>query len=119
MKEIAVGAMHIFAVALIAGAVIFVLGGAFRAFGKAGVPGILILIPIVNVWFSVKIAWGSGWYSLLLLIPAVNIAVWILRCFKMAKAFGRSSFFALGLFFLPQIFLALIGWSDDSYLGPS
>lgn len=35
------------------------------------------------------------------------------------KGFWKEQFFALGLFFLPQIFLALIGWSDDSYLGPS
>ena len=48
---------------------VLVVIGLWKVFTKAGYPGILAIIPIVNVVFLVKIAGMSGWLALLYLIP--------------------------------------------------
>jgi hypothetical protein len=37
----------------------------------------------------------------------------------LAKSFGRGTGFALGLIFLSPIFLLILGFGSDRYLGPS
>ncbi|MEZ4508199.1 MAG: DUF5684 domain-containing protein [Eubacteriales bacterium] len=42
---------------------------------------------------------GNGWMFLLMLIPVVNIVIAIIAMVKLAKAFGKSGGFAVGLIF--------------------
>src|SRR5690242_15167723 len=70
----------------------------WMVFKKAGWPGVLALIPIVNIVILVKIAGLSGWWSLLYLIPIVNVVFSIVVAIKLGAAFGKSavwSFFLL------------------------
>ena len=87
-------------------------------FTKAGEPGWKSIIPLYNVYIQYKIAWGNGWLFLLNIIPIVNIVISIVFEVKLAKAFGKSGAFAVGLIFLPNIFQLILGFGSARYIGP-
>lgn len=88
-------------------------------FAKAGWPGILALIPIVNIVILVKIAGYSGWLALLYLIPIVNVVFSIIVAIKVGAAFGKSgvwSFFLLWL--IAFVGFLILGLGDAKYTKP-
>ena len=91
----------------------------WMVFAKAGWPGILALIPIVNVVILVKIAGMSGWLALLYLIPIVNVVFSIIVAVKVGAAFGKGaawSFFLLWLIAFIGYFI--LGFGDATYTKP-
>src|SRR4051794_40348289 len=58
-------------------------------FSKAGEPGWTSLIPIYGTVKLFQIAGSSGWWTLALLLPLVNIFVLVRLMFDMARVFGR------------------------------
>ena len=87
-------------------------------FTKAGEPGWKSIIPLYNMYIQYKIAWENGWLFLLNIIPIVNIVISIVFEVKLAKAFGKSGTFAVGLIFLPNIFQLILGFGSARYIGP-
>ena len=85
---------------------------------KASEAGWKALIPLYNTYTLVKIVDGNGLKFLLLLIPIVNIVYGIMLDIKLAKAFGKSTGFAIGLIFLAPIFMLILGFGDAQYQGP-
>lgn len=88
----------------------------WKVFAKAGYPGILALIPIVNWVILVRIAGMSGWLALLYLIPLVNLVFAIVVAMKEGANFGKGgvfSFFLLWMF--PFIGHLIIGFGDARY----
>lgn len=98
--------------------VIALLAACWRIYAKAGEAGWKALIPIYNVYIQYKIFWGNGLFFLLSLIPIVNIVVGVITMHKMSKAFGHGVGFTLGLIFFPYIFMLILGFGGDEYLGP-
>lgn len=95
---------------------ILVAVGLWKVFTKAGYPGILAIIPFVNLVFLVKIAGMSGWFALLYLVPIVNLVLAIIVAFKLGARFGKGgafSFFLLLLF--PYIGYLILGFGDARY----
>jgi hypothetical protein len=90
----------------------------WKIFTKAGEAGWKTLIPFYNYFIEFKIAWGNGWLFLLLLVPFVNIVIAIIYDVKLAKAFGKGGGFAVGLIFLPIIFLPILAFGSAQYIGP-
>ncbi|WP_375385114.1 DUF5684 domain-containing protein [uncultured Microbacterium sp.] len=91
----------------------------WRIFQKAGLPGILGIIPIVNLFFLVKIAGMSMWLGLLYLIPIVGFVFGIIVAFKLGSAFhkgGVFSFFVLWLFAF--IGYLILGFGSSKYTEP-
>ena len=93
------------------------IAGMWKMFSKAGEPGWASIIPFYNAYVLFKITWGSGIKFLLLLIPIANIVVVIMTQIKLAKAFGKSTGFAVGLIFLSPIFYVILGFDSPEYLG--
>ena len=88
----------------------------WKVFAKAGYPGWLSIIPIVNVVFLTKIAGFSGWFALLYLIPIVGFVFHIVVQLRIGRAFGHGWLFSLLLLaFLYIIGYLVIGFSDDRY----
>ena len=85
---------------------------------KAGKPGWAAIVPFYNAYCMYDIAWGNGWMFLLNLVPCVNIVITIMYCIKLAKAFGKSTGFGVGLIFLNTIFILILGLGDAQYVGP-
>lgn len=89
----------------------------WKIFEKAGEPGWASIIPFYNIYVLFKITWGSGWKFLLLLIPFANIVIAIITMVKLAKAFGKSGGFAVGLIFLSIIFYCILAFDQSQYQG--
>ncbi len=90
--------------------------GLWRVFEKAGQPGWAAIVPVVNVYFLLKIGGKPWWWLLLLLIPLVNVIVLIMLAFSVGMNFGKGgafSFFLL-LIFAPIGYL-ILGFGDAAY----
>lgn len=89
---------------------------AWKVFSKAGYPGILALIPIVNVIVLVKIAGYSGWLVLLYLIPIVNVVFTILVALRLGERFGKGAAFSIFWLWLFQfVGCFIIGFGSARY----
>jgi hypothetical protein len=93
--------------------------GKWKIYEKAGKPGWAAIIPIYNYIVMLEIVGKPIWWIILLLIPCVNIviAIWVLNL--LAKSFGQSEGFTIGLILLPFIFYPILGFGNYTYLGPS
>lgn len=98
---------------------IFAIVCMWKIFVKAGKPGWGAIIPFYNTYLLFDIAWGNGWLFLLCLVPFVNFVVLIIMLVKLAQAFGKGIGFAVGLFFLSIIFLAILAFDSSTYQGPA
>jgi hypothetical protein len=94
------------------------LAGMWKTFVKAGKPGWAAIVPIYNFVVLVEIAGRPVWWVILMLIPCVNLVVMVLLCLDVAKAFGKSAGFGIGLAFLSFVFYPMLGFGDAEYQGP-
>ena len=97
--------------------VILVIASFWVVFTKAGQPGWASIVPIYNLIILLTIARKPLWWILLMLIPLVNFVIAIIVAIEIAKNFGKSSGFGIGLAFLPFIFYPILAWSDAQYAG--
>lgn len=101
-------------------AVIFIVFIAifWKVFSKAGQPGWASLVPIYNTWILVtEIAKKEPLWFILTLVPFVNIvASWVI-CQEVAKKFGKSETFGIGLFLLGPICWAILAFGSATYQG--
>jgi len=89
----------------------------WKIFTKAGEPGWAAIVPIYNAIVLLKIVGKPLWWIVLLLIPCVNFVIAILLCIELAKSFGKSSGFGVGLALLSPIFLPILAFGDARYVG--
>ncbi|NJN53563.1 MAG: hypothetical protein HC804_01700 [Anaerolineae bacterium] len=99
-------------------AYILVVAGLWKTFTKAGKPGWPAIIPILNLYFIVKVSGRPGWWLLLFFVPILNIVIWLLVALDTANAFGKTTLFGILIFFLPWIAYLLLGFSDANYQKP-
>ena len=99
--------------------IVLFIAAFWQIFVKAGEEGWKAIIPIWNTLVLLKIIGRPWWWILLLLIPIVNIVIWIIVAVDLAKSFGRGVGFAVGLIFLPFVFGLILGFGSDTYKGPA
>lgn len=99
--------------------IVIVLAGFWKMFAKAGQPGWAAIVPIYNAYIMCKIAGRPGWWVVLLLIPYINFIFWIIVMLDLAKSFGKSIGFAVGMILLSFIFIPILGFGDAEYQGPA
>ncbi|HEV7331005.1 MAG TPA: DUF5684 domain-containing protein [Flavisolibacter sp.] len=90
----------------------------WRIFEKAGKPGWAAIIPIYNLYVHLKVVGKPGWWMLLLFIPLVNLYFAIKITYLLSKSFGKNIGFTLGLLFLPIPFFPILAFSSAKYQGP-
>lgn len=86
-------------------------------FKKAGKPGWAAVVPFYDQYTLYEITWGNGWRFLMLLIPIYNIILMILTYIRLAKAFGKEEGYAVGLIFLPHVFVPMLAFGSAAYHG--
>ena len=99
--------------------IVAVIAGWWMIFTKAGEAGWKSLIPIWNILVLLKIVGREWWWLILMLIPIVNIFVWIVVALDLARSFGRGVGFGIGLIVLAPIFSLILGFGSDTYRGPA
>ena len=93
--------------------------GCWKAYSKAGQPGWSCIIPIYNLIVWLQICGRPIWWFILMLIPLVNIIIFLVVCIDFAKSFGKGAGFGIGIFLLGFIFIPIIGFGSATYQGPS
>ena len=99
--------------------IVVYLAAGWVVYTKAGQEGWKSLIPIYNLYVLLKIVGRPGWWLLLYLVPLVNIVIWIIVMIDLAKSFGKSTGFAIGLILLTPIFYLILAFGDATYRGPA
>jgi hypothetical protein len=87
----------------------------WTVFTKSGNKGWPAIIPILNTLVLLKIVKRPLWWIILLLIPCVNIVVFIIVLIDLAKAFGKGTGFTVGLVLLEPIFILILGFGSSQY----
>jgi len=116
----------------------------YRIFSKAGLPAWKAVIPFYSEYLLTVISWKKKvWAAVLvvcdffyaltkiggsysepaiitfeLILAIVLFLITAVRSFKLSRAFGHSTGFGVGLLFLDLIFLLILGYGKDTYLGP-
>lgn len=114
-------------------ALILAIIGTWIVFKKAGKPGWAAIIPFYSTYVLYDITWGNGILGLvfiaLVLVNAFQLAYLgavcgliafvlnIITNYKLAKAFDYSVLFTVGLIFLNPIFMMILAFSKNTYLG--
>ena len=100
---------------------VFIIAG-WRLFSKAGKPGWAIIIPFYNLYIYTQIIQRPGWWILLyfsIAIPAVGalalVFLSIVDQLRLAKVFGRSAGFGVGLLLLGWVFFPILAFSESHY----
>jgi hypothetical protein len=89
--------------------------GMWKIFEKAGQPGWACIIPIYNYMIMARIAGKDDIWGLLVLIPIVGIYFAIVLVIEMCARFDKEVGYAIGMILLPFIFAPMLGFSDAEY----
>ena len=110
----------------------------WKIFNKAGEAGWKAIIPLLNVYTMYKIAWDgkmfwtvmgldiissalarseNGALAAIAAILAIGaLVIGIMLNFKLAKAFGKGTGFAIGLILLNPIFILILAFGSSRYI---
>lgn len=91
----------------------------WRLFEKAGKPGWASIVPIYSSIVMIEIVGKPMIWILWLLIPctAPIFTIWLLNLFL--KSFGKSEGYTVGVILFPFIFLPMLAFGNNPYLGPT
>ena len=106
--------------------ILFLLGviliASWRVFAKAGQPGWAVLIPFFNIYVYTQVLRRPKWWILLYffgLLPFVGSLVFlfvsIIDSVRMAKVFGKTPVFGVGLLLLPFIFYLVLAFGSADH----
>jgi hypothetical protein len=96
---------------------ILMIASVWTVYTKAHQPGWASIIQIYNLIVMLRITGRPLWWILLMLVPLVNIAIAIIMVVDLAKSFGKTGAYAIGLILLPLIFYPMLAFGSSSYQG--
>ena len=96
---------------------LLVIAGQWIVFQKAGQAGWKSLIPFYNMYILMEISGKPGWWMFLLFVPLVGLVILLFALLSLAKKFGRSELFGVGLLLLPMLFFPLLAFGGSEYEG--
>jgi len=137
-----------FVVAIFLGNALLPFAMRWFIFRKAGEKGWKSLIPFYSDYITYKIAWDGRIYlaivlatvasfiinfifglihfgfaiftSLICFVPLMlaNVVAGMVLQFKLARSFGQTDFFAVGMYFLGSVFSSILAFGGAKYKGP-
>ena len=109
------GFFFLFVVLFFVALAVLIIASFWVVFTKASQPGWACIVPIYNIIVLLQIAGKPVWWILLMMVPIVNIVIAIMVAVAVAKNFGKSDGFGIGLALLPMIFYPMLAWGDARY----
>jgi len=86
-----------------------------QIFVKAGQPSWAAFVPVYDLVVLLRVAGRPWWWVFPLLIPVANAIPFLFVCFDVARAFGRSRVFGVGLLALAPACQLILAYGDDRY----
>jgi hypothetical protein len=108
----------VFAIIMLA-AVVVMIASMWKVFTKAGQPGWAAIVPVYNLMVLLQISGKPTWWLVLFLIPVANFVALFLIAIGLAKSFGKTTGFGIGLVFLGFVFYPILGFGPAQYMGPT
>jgi hypothetical protein len=100
--------------------IVVIIASLWKVFEKAGQPGWAAIVPFYNIYvLTCEIAKKEILWFILMFIPLVNIVASVLVSIEVARKFGKSEAFGIGLAFLGFIFYPMLAFGDAQYQGGS
>jgi hypothetical protein len=93
------------------------LAGLWKAFEKMGRKGWEGIVPFYNVYILLQMTGRPVWWLALMLVPLVNVAVFIIVSIDVARGFAKGTGFGLGLGLLGFVFWPILGFGDAKWQG--
>jgi signal peptidase I len=93
--------------------------GLYKIFEKAGLPAWKALIPVYNFWLVGTIINRPKWWGLIMIVPGVNLIMYGVYGFHLARAFKKrmTNDLVMAAFF-PYVYFAYLGFNKDiKYFG--
>lgn len=93
--------------------------GLYKIFEKAGLPSWKALIPIYNFWELGSIINRPKWWGLIMIVPGVNLIMYGVYGFHLARAFKkRMNNDLIIASLMPYLYFAYLGFNKDlKYFG--
>jgi len=116
--EVAVDSMGPIEVATLAvalGATVFQIAGMWKTFNKAGERGWGAVVPVYNVYLMTKVADKPWYWMLLLLVPVVNVIVYLYVQWEVGDRFGLGGVGKLVFTLLTPLSYVATGFGSYSY----
>ena len=136
------GGFAAFAILLSLALAVLIIASYWKIFNKANEDGWKAIIPIYNAYMVFKIAWETKFFWIQIameiltgflngiaasagvpllsvlssLLGIASFVINIILMVKLANAFGRSGGFAVGLIFLPVIFIPVLAFGSSRYV---
>lgn len=85
----------------------------WKIFKKAGKNGWEAIVPIYNLIVMLEITNSPMWYIILFFIPIGNIVAMFLIYINLAKKFGQSTAFGIGLVLVNPIFMGILAFGKN------
>jgi hypothetical protein len=99
--------------------VLLVIVSLWKIFEKAGKPGWAAIVPIYNLVVLLEIIRKPIWWIVLFLVPCLNLVAAVMVSLELAKCFGKTVGFAIGMILLPFVFFPMLAFSDAQYNPPA
>ncbi len=115
--------MWLFVVAII----VFITIAKWKVFKKAGKQGWESIVPFYNTIVLLDIIGYKWYYIFVFFMSAIPVIGWVIVLvfnisynIKLAKAYGQETTFGIGLWLVPFVFLAILGFNKEiKYVGKS
>ena len=91
-----------------------------RVFKKAGVSTWKAWVPIYNSWILLELGDQKGYWSVLTVVPFVNIVSAVFMYIAMHRIglkLGKSGAFVILAIFVPLVWMAWVGFDDSKWHG--
>lgn len=91
--------------------------GLYKCFIKSGIAGWKAFVPFYNYFEAFKLVEKPRWWFVLMIVPGVNILMYGVLGFNMARYFGkRKSSDLLLASFVPYLYILYIGFDEKTKL---
>lgn len=95
----------------------------WKIFEKAGTDGWRGIIPFYNMWLLAEMVGRPGWLGIVMILCTflgtiglvAAMVIQVIIYYDLAKAFGKSIPFAMGLIFLSPVFLMILAFDKSTY----
>lgn len=114
MEELIMGAGAIGVLVYLA-FLVLLIASVWKIYSKAGQPGWACIVPIYNMIVLLEIVKKPIWWILLLIIPVVNIVVYLIVYHRLSVAYGKGGGFTAGLILIPVVFFPILGLGSAEY----